>query len=83
MNTRPLRSSWTLSTDKLAMEGAHTEQSDANVSYQEKATITKAIMMPSQEKDAYNLFSRSEQVMMVRLKTGHIRMHAHMHKRLK
>ena len=65
------------------MEGTQAEQPGGNVSYQEKATITKAIMMPSQEKDAYNLFSRSEQVMMVRLKTGHIRMHAHMHKKLK
>ena len=41
-------------------------------------------MIPSQEKeDAYNRFSRSEQAMMVRLKTGHIPMNAHMHKRLK
>ena len=39
----------------LAMEGAHTEQPGVNVSYQENATITKARMMPSQEKDTCNL----------------------------
>jgi len=51
------------------MEGTQAEQPGANVSYQEEAAITKACMMPSQEKDAYNPFSRSEQVMMVRLNT--------------
>ena len=34
--------------DKLAMECAHTEQPDANVSYQEKATIIKALRRPNQ-----------------------------------
>ena len=37
------------------MEGAHTEQPGVNVSYQENAAITKARMMPSQEKDTCNL----------------------------
>jgi len=40
----------------------HTEQPGANVSFQEKAIITKALMMSGQEKDAYHLLSRSEQV---------------------
>ena len=62
--------------DKLAKEGA-------TVNYQtEKATITKAIMMPSQEKDAYHLLSMSEQVVMVRLRTEHNHLNAHMHKQL-
>ena len=45
MDTRPVRSSWKLTTDKLAIEDAHTEQSGANVSYLEQATITKARMI--------------------------------------
>ena len=48
-----------------------------------KATITKAIMMPSQEKDAYHLLSISEQVIMISLRTEHNRLNAHMHKQLK
>ena len=70
-------------SDTLAKQGAQTEQPGANVSYQEKATITKALMMPSQEKGAYNLLSRPEQVIMVTLRTEHNRWNAHMHKKLK
>jgi len=36
---------------------------------QEKVIITKALMMPSQEKDAYHFLSRPSQVIMVRLRT--------------
>ena len=39
----------------LAKENAQTEQPGANVSYQETAILTKALMMPSQENDAYNI----------------------------
>ena len=39
-------------TYTLAKQGAETEQPVANVSYQEKAIITKVLMMPSQEKEA-------------------------------
>jgi len=38
--------------DTPAKQGVQTEQPGANVRYQEKASITKALMMPSQEKDA-------------------------------
>ena len=44
--------------DTLAKQGAQTEQPVANVSYQEQPINTKALMMPSQEKDAYHLLSR-------------------------
>ena len=56
---------------KLAKEDAQTAQPGANVSYQEQATITKAFMTPSQEKDAI--------MIMVRLRTAHTRLNAHMH----
>ena len=52
------------------------------VSYQEKATISIALMIPSQKKDVYH-FRRPDQVMMVILNTGHNRSNAHMHKKLK
>ena len=50
----------------LAKQCVQTEQPVANVSYQEKAIITKALMMLSQEKDVYHLLSRPEQVIVVR-----------------
>ena len=66
----------------MAKQGAQTEQPVANVSYQEKTIITKALIMPSQEKHAYNLLSIPEQVMMMRLRTGNNQWNAHMHKML-
>ena len=38
-------------TDTLAKQGAHREQPGTKVSYQEKAIITKALILPSHEKD--------------------------------
>ena len=49
----------------LAKQGAQTKQPGVNVSYQENAIITKASMMSSQEKYAYQLLSRPEQVIMM------------------
>ena len=51
--------------DTLAKQGAHTKQPGVNLSYQENAIITKASMMSSQEKYAYQLLSRPEQVILV------------------
>ena len=48
--------------DKLAKQGAQTEQRGANVSYQKKATNIKT----SQEKNANHLLGRPKQVIMVR-----------------
>ena len=69
--------------DKLAKQGAKAEQPHASVSYREKVTIIKTLMRPRQEKDAYHLLSRPEQVIMVRLRSGHNRLNAHMHTQLK
>jgi len=38
--------------------------------------------MPSQKKDAYNILSRPEQVIMVRLRTGNNKWNAHVHTKL-
>ena len=66
-------------TYMLANQGAKTEQPGAIVTYQEKAIITKALMMPSQENDAYHLLSRQERVILVRLRTRNNQWNAHMH----
>ena len=69
--------------DATRKASAQTEQPGANVSYQEKVTITKALMIPSQEKGAYHILSRPEQVIMVRLRTERNQWWAHMHNNLK
>ena len=76
VNTRPLRCFWTWTSRQTRKGRCYCE-------LPKKATITKAIMMPSQEKDAYHLLSRSEQVILARLRTGHNRLNTHMHKKPK
>ena len=66
--------------ETLTKQGAQTEQPCVIVSYQELATITKALMITCQAKGAYH--SRPEQVIMVRLRIEHNRWNAHMHKEL-
>jgi hypothetical protein len=68
-------------TDQLVKFGAQSEQPDVQVSYKEKVTIIKAITKPRQEPDAYHSLNRPEQVMMVRLRSGHNRLYAHMNKK--
>ncbi|XP_052253046.1 uncharacterized protein LOC127859587 [Dreissena polymorpha] len=69
--------------DQLAKQGAKTEQPNTQVSYREKVTIIKAITRPQQEQDAYHLLNRAEQVVMVRLRSGHNRLNAHMYRKYK
>ena len=49
----------------------------------ENAILTKALMMPSQEKNDYPFPSRPEQVRMVRMRTGNNKWNARMHSKLK
>jgi hypothetical protein len=51
------------------------------VSYKEKVTIIKALTKPRQELDVYHSLNRPKQVMMVRLRSGHNRLNAHMNKK--
>ncbi|XP_052257940.1 uncharacterized protein LOC127862720 [Dreissena polymorpha] len=67
--------------DQLAKQGAQLDQPPVQVSYKEKVTIIKSLTRPRQEADAYHLLSRAEQVIMVRLRSGHNRLNAHMHKK--
>lgn len=69
--------------DKLARLGAQLEQPDNQVTYKEKATIIKALTKTRQEADAYHMLNRPEQVVMVRLRSGHNRLNAHMCRKYK
>lgn len=69
--------------DQLAKQGAKTEQPNTQVTYREKVSIIKAITRPQQEQDAYHLLNRAEQVVMVRLRSGHNRLNAHLYRKYK
>ena len=69
--------------DQLAKCGAQEEQPSTSIHYQEKTTIIKTALKPRQEKDAYHLLDRPGQVVLARLRSGHNRLNAHMHRKLK
>ena len=46
-------------------------------------TLIRAPMMPWSQRDYYHLLSREQQVILVRLCTGHNRLNSHMHSKLK
>ena len=54
-----------------------------NVSFSEKKTLIRALTMPRSQRDDYRLLSRKQQVILVRLRTGHNRLNSHMHRILK
>ena len=49
----------------------------------EKTTIIKTALKPRKDKDAYHLLDRPGQVVLARLRSGHNRLNAHMHRKLK
>ena len=57
--------------DILAKEGARGEQHVNNVSFSEKKTLIRALTKPKLQRDDYHLLSRKQQVILVRLRTGH------------
>ena len=69
--------------DILAKEGARGEQHVNNVSFSEKKTLIRALTKPKLHRDDYHLLSRKQQVILVRLHTGHNRLNSHMHRKLK
>ena len=69
--------------DNLAKEGARGEQHAKNVSFSEKKTLNRALTMPRSQRDDYHLLSWKQQVILVRLRTGHNRLNSHMHGKLK
>ena len=69
--------------DILTKEGARGEQHVNNVSFSEKKTLIRALTKPKLQRDDYHLLSRKQQVILVRLCTGHNRLNSHMHRKLK
>ena len=69
--------------DILAKEGARGEQHVNNVSFSEKKTLIRALTKPKLQRDDYHLLSQKQQVILVRLRTGHNRLNSHMHCKLK
>ena len=69
--------------DILAKEGARGEQHDNKVSFKVKKTLIRVLTMPRSQRDDYHLMSREQQVVLVRLRTGHNRLNRHIHCKLK
>ena len=69
--------------DQLAKEGAQTEQPNYPISYKEIVSIIKAVTKPKQEADVYHCPTRAEQVVMVRLRSGHNSLNAHVFRKYK
>jgi len=69
--------------DQLAKSGAQEEQPSISIHYQVQTTIIKTGLQPTQEKDACHLLDRPGHVVLERLRSGHNRLNAHMHRKLK
>ncbi|KAK7100610.1 hypothetical protein V1264_023530 [Littorina saxatilis] len=69
--------------DELAKEGAVEDQPENTVSFSEQKTIIKALMRPRTNRDDYHTMSREQQVNLIRLRTGHNRLNAHMNRKFK
>ena len=69
--------------DILAKEGARGEQHAKSVSFSEKKTLIRALIMPRSQGDDYYLLSRKQQVILVRFRTGHNKRNSHMRHKLK
>ncbi|CAG5129777.1 unnamed protein product, partial [Candidula unifasciata] len=65
-------------------EGATEEQPDIPVSYQQKKRMIKSIRMPPKlAQDDYHIMDRPEEVIILRLRTGHNRLRSHMYNKFK
>ena len=77
--------------DTLAKEGSRKEQTDKSISFQEAKSIIKAKQRRRwieqhqhfNRKDPYYQLTRSEQVVIFRLRTGHNRLNYHMYNKFK
>ena len=71
------------SADELAKQGANREQFESSLRYQEKKTIIKNITKPRVEKDDYHSLGREDQVILMKLRSGHNRLNNHIATQLK
>ena len=69
--------------DELAKLGAREAQPDNSVSFTERKALVKAAMRPKSTRDALHSLERRQQVVLMRLRTGHNRLKAHMNRKLK
>lgn len=77
--------------DALAKEGGKLDQTDTSVPYKDEKTIVRSIVQkrwsqqhPAYNKnDSYHILSRADQVIILRLRTGHNRLNAHLYNKLK
>ena len=66
-----------------AKEGARGKQHSNNVSFSKQKTLIRALTMPRSQRDDYHLLRLGQQIVLVRLRTGHNRLNSHMHSKLK
>ena len=59
------------------------ENNMATMSASVKRRLIRTLSMPKLQRDDYHLLSRKQQVILVRLRTGHNRLNSHMHRKLK
>ena len=64
--------------DRLAKEGARDIQTEEDLTYHEKRSIIKSNFKKTPKKDDYHNLTREEQVILLRLRTGHNRLNYHM-----
>jgi ribonuclease HI len=69
--------------DKLAKQGTTKEQIESTLQYKEKKTMIKTKLKTRKERDDYHLLQREEQVLLLRLRSGHNRLNHHMATKLK
>lgn len=70
--------------DQLAKEGAAEDQPDVSITYHQKKQMIKATRRPqTPTQDDYHIMNRSEQVIILRLRTGHNRLRSHMYTKFK
>ena len=66
--------------DELAKLGSKKPQSENAVTYSEKRSLIRALHRQPKERDDYHLLSRDQQVILMRLRTGHNRLKKHLNR---
>ena len=69
--------------DELAKLGAKGRQHDNSVTFQEKKTLIRAALGQRTERDDFHFLDRWRQVVVMRLRTDHNRLNAHMFRKMK
>ena len=69
--------------DELAKRGANMQQENLPITIKQKKTIIKNMLRVKTIHDDYHKLDRAGQVILLRLRTGHNRLNAHMYKKMK